>query len=118
MMILKTAKDGNAHTDAIPLTFIAPDGTRMPVKAPVGDTLLEVAHDNKIEIEGKLILTLAWIIPVVFWRTTYTPAGACGGECACSTCHVILPQDYYEKLHSPSEEEEDMLDLAAGLTET
>lgn len=45
-------------------------------------------------------------------------AGACGGECACSTCHVILDEKEYELLDEPDEEEEDMLDLALGLTDT
>jgi ferredoxin, 2Fe-2S len=37
---------------------------------------------------------------------------------ACSTCHVILSPATYAKLPPPSEEEEDMLDLASGLTKT
>ena len=45
-------------------------------------------------------------------------AAACGGELACSTCHVILDEDVYEMLGEISEEEEDMLDLAWGLTDT
>lgn len=45
-------------------------------------------------------------------------AGACGGELACSTCHLIFEQDVFEQLPEISEEEEDMLDLAWGLTET
>ena len=57
--------------------------------------MLDVALDNDIEIEG-----------------------ACGGELACSTCHVILPQEYYDRLPPKVEEEEDMLDLAWGLTDT
>ena len=44
--------------------------------------------------------------------------GACGGVCACSTCHVILEGKVYNNLPEPSEEEEDMLDLAFGLTST
>ncbi len=44
--------------------------------------------------------------------------GACGGVCACSTCHVILEPDIFNSLPEPSEEEEDMLDLAFGLTGT
>ena len=46
------------------------------------------------------------------------PAGACGGELACSTCHVILAQADFDRLEEPEEEEEDMLDLAWGLTDT
>ena len=44
--------------------------------------------------------------------------GACEGSLACSTCHVILEQDMYNKLEEPTDEENDMLDLAPGLTET
>ncbi|KAL9620905.1 MAG: hypothetical protein Q9160_004558 [Pyrenula sp. 1 TL-2023] len=45
--------------------------------------------------------------------------GACGGSCACSTCHVILSDsDTYDKLPEPEDDENDMLDLAFGLTET
>jgi ferredoxin len=79
----------------VSLTFVEPDGAEVVVDAAVGDTLLDVAHDNEIEIEG-----------------------ACGGECACSTCHVILEQSFYDELDEPDEEEEDMLDLALGLTDT
>ena len=45
-------------------------------------------------------------------------SGACGGETACSTCHVIMSPEVFAKLPEPSEAEEDMLDLAAGLTKT
>ena len=41
--------------------------------------------------------------------------GACGGELACSTCHIILEEAYFDKLEEADEEEEDMLDLAPGL---
>lgn len=45
--------------------------------------------------------------------------GACGGSCACSTCHVIVQgEDYYDKMTEPDDDENDMLDLAFGLTET
>ncbi len=45
--------------------------------------------------------------------------GACGGSCACSTCHVIVEGDeMYEKIPEPDDDENDMLDLAFGLTET
>ena len=37
---------------------------------------------------------------------------------ACSTCHIILEKSFFDKLPEPSEEEEDMLDLAWGLTHT
>ena len=45
--------------------------------------------------------------------------GACGGSCACSTCHVIVEsEEYYDKMTEPDDDENDMLDLAFGLTET
>ena len=44
--------------------------------------------------------------------------GACEGNMACSTCHVIVDPDWSSKLSRPAEEEEDMLDLAFGLTRT
>ena len=44
--------------------------------------------------------------------------GACEGSVACSTCHCVLPQQIYSSLEDPTDEEEDCLDLAPGLTET
>jgi ferredoxin len=45
--------------------------------------------------------------------------GACGGSCACSTCHVIVEDEaLYDKMTEPDDDENDMLDLAFGLTET
>ncbi|MGD9539145.1 MAG: ferredoxin family 2Fe-2S iron-sulfur cluster binding protein [Alphaproteobacteria bacterium] len=77
------------------VTFIDPDGTRHEIEAPVGSTLLELAHKHNIDIEG-----------------------ACEGSLACSTCHVIIAPEWYKKLPPPSEDEQDMLDLAFGLTKT
>lgn len=50
--------------------------------------------------------------------TAPPPAGACEGSIACSTCHIILEDDVFEGLPEACEEEEDMLDLAFGLTPT
>jgi ferredoxin len=44
--------------------------------------------------------------------------GTCEGQMACSTCHVIVAADDFERLPRASEDEEDMLDLAAGATRT
>jgi ferredoxin len=44
--------------------------------------------------------------------------GACGGELACSTCHLIFPQDVYDTLPPMEDDEVDMLDLAFEVTET
>ncbi|MFM6930680.1 MAG: 2Fe-2S iron-sulfur cluster-binding protein [Novosphingobium sp.] len=44
--------------------------------------------------------------------------GTCEGQMACSTCHVIVAPEWFEKLPRASDDEEDMLDLAAGITRT
>ena len=44
--------------------------------------------------------------------------GTCEGQMACSTCHVIVAREWFDKLPPAKEEEEDMLDLAAGVTRT
>ncbi len=77
------------------MTFIERDGTRREVDAPIGLSVLEIAHKHGIDIEG-----------------------ACEGSLACSTCHVIVDTEWYELLKEASEDEEDMLDLAFGLTQT
>lgn len=51
-------------------------------------------------------------------RCVSPPSGACEGSVACSTCHVILPEEYYDLLPEPDDDENDMLDMAFGLTET
>ena len=77
------------------MTFVMPDGTKKEVEAPVGLSVLEIAHRNDIPLEG-----------------------ACEGSLACSTCHVVVDKDDYERLPEATEDEEDMLDLAFGLTHT
>ncbi len=70
-------------------------GEKKEFAVPVGTTVLEAAHNNNIDLEG-----------------------ACEGSLACSTCHVVVDKEYFNKLEDPSEDEEDMLDLAFGLTPT
>jgi 2Fe-2S ferredoxin len=77
------------------MTFIQRDGTRLEVEAPLGLSVLEVAHKYGVDIEG-----------------------ACEGSLACSTCHVIVDPSWFAKLARPTEDEEDMLDLAFGLEKT
>jgi len=77
------------------MTFVQKDGSKKDVDAPVGLSVLEIAHRNDIDMEG-----------------------ACEGSLACSTCHVIVDKKWFKKLPKPSEDEEDMLDLAFGLTKT
>ena len=50
--------------------------------------------------------------------TSLSNLGACEGSVACSTCHVILPPEYYDLLPEPEDDENDMLDMAFGLTDT
>jgi ferredoxin len=54
----------------------------------------------------------------VAWAARQPLEGACEGVMACSTCHVIVDKADFEKLPAASEEEEDMLDLAAHATRT
>ncbi len=77
------------------MIFIERDGTRREVEAPLGLSVLEIAHKHGVDIEG-----------------------ACEGSLACSTCHVIVDAGWYGKLADATEDEEDMLDLAFGLEKT
>jgi len=77
------------------MIFVKPDGTEHEVEAPNGLSILEIAHRHGFDLEG-----------------------ACEGSLACSTCHVIIDETWYEKLAEPEEDEEEMLDLAWGLTGT
>jgi len=77
------------------MIFIQRDDVPREVEVRVGQTLLDIAHEHGIDIEG-----------------------ACEGAMACSTCHVVVDDIWIDRLPEPSEDEEDMLDLAAGLTRT
>jgi ferredoxin, 2Fe-2S len=77
------------------MTFVERDGNRREVEAPLGLSVLEIAHKHGVDIEG-----------------------ACEGSLACSTCHVIVDPEWHELLKGATEDEEDMLDLAFGLTQT
>ncbi|BAT76913.1 hypothetical protein LR48_Vigan01g286000 [Vigna angularis] len=91
-----TTEEGSEEKETISVTFIDKDGEETHIKVPVGMSMLEAAHENDIELEG-----------------------ACEGSLACSTCHVIVMDvEHYNKLEDPTDEENDMLDLAFGLTET
>ncbi len=78
------------------VTFIDKEGDEHKIAVSKGDNLLDVAQDNDLDMEG-----------------------ACGGSCACSTCHIIVEDaDLYDKIPEAEDDENDMLDLAFGLTET
>ena len=54
----------------------------------------------------------------VAWAAREPLEGACEGVMACSTCHVIVDAEDFPKLPAATEEEEDLLDLAAHATRT
>lgn len=77
------------------ITFITKDGTNITYDVAEGDNILDIAQLKNLDMEG-----------------------ACGGSCACSTCHVIVDPEFYDAIPEPDDDENDMLDLAFGLTET
>ena len=81
-------------TETVKIIFVC-DGSQQEFQVPIGTSVLEAARSNNINLEG-----------------------ACEGSLACSTCHVIVDNQFYQKLDAASEDEEDMLDLAFGLTPT
>ncbi|WP_309750396.1 2Fe-2S iron-sulfur cluster-binding protein [Novosphingobium sp.] len=79
----------------VKVTFITAKGDRTETEGQVGVSLLEVGQGAGMPLEG-----------------------TCEGQMACSTCHVIVAKDWFERLPRASEDEEDMLDLAAGVMRT
>ncbi|KAF9582523.1 hypothetical protein BGW38_000108, partial [Lunasporangiospora selenospora] len=77
------------------VNFILRNGETATVEANVGESLLDLARAHDLDVEG-----------------------ACEASLACSTCHLVLDDESYNKLEEPSDEEYDMLDLAFGLTDT
>ena len=80
--------------------IISRSGERIPILGKVGDNLLYLLHN---------------------WRHTHPDValeGACEASIACSTCHVVVAQDYFDRLEEATEDEDDMLDMAPGLTAT
>ena len=79
----------------ITVTFINADGESLEVQAVDGRSLLDVAQAAGRPLEG-----------------------TCEGQMACSTCHVIIDKDWFDRLPRAVEDEEDMLDLASGARRT
>ncbi|SCZ96573.1 BZ3500_MvSof-1268-A1-R1_Chr4-4g07439 [Microbotryum saponariae] len=90
-------KDGQGQVTpcSITLHFKKPNGEIETVQANEGDDIVDISWEYDLDIEA-----------------------ACEKSVACSTCHVILEDDVYDKLEEPSDDENDMLDLAFGLTDT
>ena len=95
-MLVPTDRVLTVLLDRLHVTFIDKEGDEHTFEVAAGDNLLDIAQNEDLEMEG-----------------------ACGGSCACSTCHVIVEsQDSYDLMPEPDDDENDMLDLAFGLTET
>lgn len=77
------------------IEFVTATDEVVTAEAEPGDNLLRVAQAAGLPLEG-----------------------TCEGQMACSTCHVIVEPHWFDLLHEASEEEEDMLDLAAGVART
>lgn len=77
------------------IRFHPTDGDKVLAQAEPGDCLLAVAQAAGMPLEG-----------------------TCEGQMACSTCHVVVAADWFDRLPPASADEEDMLDLAAGVTRT
>ena len=77
------------------IEFVTSNGDAVSAHAEAGDNLLRVAQAAGLPLEG-----------------------TCEGQMACSTCHVIVAGEWFDRLEEASEEEEDMLDLAAGVART
>ncbi|KAG8456818.1 hypothetical protein GDO86_002560 [Hymenochirus boettgeri] len=80
--------------DTVDVVFVDRSGCRIPVKGKIGESVLALAHRCHIDLEG-----------------------ACESSLACSTCHVYVNTESFEKLPEPDEREEDMLDMAPMLQE-
>ena len=80
---------------SITVTFIDPRGKPVAAAAAPGDSLLRAGQAAGLPLEG-----------------------TCEGQMACSTCHVIVAAEWFDRLPPAAEEEEDMLDFAAGARRT
>lgn len=84
------------------------------MEANEGDDILSIAHEYDLELEGMYMYVHSCLeCSLLTWTK-----GACEGSVACSTCHVILPEEYYDILPEPDDDENDMLDMAFALTDT
>ncbi|KAG9277498.1 ferredoxin-2, mitochondrial [Astyanax mexicanus] len=96
---LRQSEEGSSNVedtdeDVVNVVFIDRSGQKIPVKGKVGDNVLYLAQRQGIDLEG-----------------------ACEASLACSTCHVYVHEEYFDKLPDPEEREDDMLDMAPMLQE-
>ena len=79
----------------VSVTFVTAKGEKIAGEGEAGTRLLELGQAKGMPLEG-----------------------TCEGQMACSTCHVIVAKEDFDRLPPASEMEEDMLDLAAGVRRT
>ncbi len=79
----------------VKVRFLTADGASIEAEGKVGDHLLAIAQAAGMPLEG-----------------------TCEGQMACSTCHVIVAAEWFDRLPPAHADEEDMHDLAAGVTRT
>ncbi len=79
----------------VKVTFITSKGDKVEAEGADGTSLLELGQAAGMPLEG-----------------------TCEGQMACSTCHVIVDPEWFGRLKEASDEEEDMLDLAASVEGT
>ena len=77
------------------ITFVTAGGQKVAAEAPAGQRLLEAGQGVGMPLEG-----------------------TCEGQMACSTCHVVIADEWFDRLPAATDDEEDMLDLAASVTRT
>ncbi|CAH1773547.1 unnamed protein product, partial [Owenia fusiformis] len=85
-------QDPKSEDEVVNIVYIEKDGSKKNIRGKVGDNVMYLAHRYGIELEG-----------------------ACEASLACSTCHVYVDEENFDKLPEPDEKEEDMLDMAAFL---
>ena len=70
------------------------EGNLKELSADIGLTLMEIIRDAGLDIEA-----------------------ACGGCCACATCHLYIDKDWLSKLPAKDDDEESMLDQAFNVND-
>ncbi|CAB3254658.1 unnamed protein product [Arctia plantaginis] len=87
-------QDPKSEAEVVNVVYIDKDGNKIKVRGKVGDNVLYLAHRYEIPMEG-----------------------ACEASLACTTCHVYVPPEHFEKLPASEEKEDDLLDMAPFLKE-
>ncbi|XP_072933819.1 adrenodoxin-like protein 1, mitochondrial [Epargyreus clarus] len=87
-------QDPQSEDEVVNVVYIDKDGKKTNVRGKIGDNLLYLAHRYGVEMEG-----------------------ACEASLACTTCHVYVQHEYFDKLPASEEKEDDLLDMAPFLKE-